>query len=50
MKRIICTLISVACSINIIGTVINVNTASAYSQDPRSCNDPRGQYPGNPPC
>ncbi len=24
--------------------------ASAYSQDPRSCSDPRTQYPSNPPC
>ena len=24
--------------------------ASAYSQDPRSCADPRTQYPSNPPC
>jgi hypothetical protein len=23
---------------------------SAYSQDPRSCTDPRTQYPSNPPC
>ncbi len=23
---------------------------SAYSQDPRSCSDPRTQYPSNPPC
>ncbi len=22
----------------------------AYSQDPVSCNDPRTQYPSNPPC
>lgn len=26
------------------------SSASAYSQDPRSCNDPRTQYPSNPPC
>jgi hypothetical protein len=26
------------------------NTASAYTQDPRSCSDPRTQYPSNPPC
>lgn len=25
-------------------------SASAYSQDPRSCSDPRTQYPSNPPC
>jgi hypothetical protein len=25
-------------------------SASAYSQDPRSCSDPRTQYPTNPPC
>ena len=24
--------------------------ASAYSQDPRSCGDPRTQYPSYPPC
>jgi hypothetical protein len=24
--------------------------AIAYSQDPRSCSDPRTQYPSNPPC
>jgi hypothetical protein len=24
--------------------------ANSYSQDPRSCNDPRTQYPANPPC
>jgi hypothetical protein len=24
--------------------------AIAYSQDPRSCGDPRTQYPSNPPC
>ncbi len=27
-----------------------ISSASAYSQDPRSCNDPRTQYPSNPPC
>lgn len=21
-----------------------------YSQDPRTCSDPRSQYPSNPPC
>jgi len=26
------------------------NAVSAYSQDPRSCTDPRTQYPANPPC
>jgi len=26
------------------------SSASAYSQDPRSCSDPRTQYPSNPPC
>ncbi len=26
------------------------SAASAYSQDPRSCSDPRTQYPSNPPC
>lgn len=26
------------------------NMAIAYSQDPRSCGDPRTQYPSNPPC
>ena len=25
-------------------------SASAYTQDPRSCSDPRTQYPSNPPC
>lgn len=25
-------------------------SVSAYSQDPRSCSDPRTQYPSNPPC
>jgi hypothetical protein len=25
-------------------------SANAYSQDPRSCGDPRTQYPSNPPC
>ncbi len=25
-------------------------SASAYSQDDRTCNDPRTQYPSNPPC
>jgi hypothetical protein len=24
--------------------------AYSYSQDPRSCADPRTQYPSNPPC
>ena len=24
--------------------------AQSYSQDPRSCADPRTQYPSNPPC
>lgn len=24
--------------------------ASAYSQDPRSCGDPRTQFPSYPPC
>ncbi|MBD2150042.1 hypothetical protein H6F44_07885 [Pseudanabaena sp. FACHB-1277] len=24
--------------------------AFAYSQDPRSCADPRTQFPSNPPC
>jgi len=26
------------------------NSVSAYSQDPRSCTDPRTLYPSNPPC
>ena len=26
------------------------NSASAYSQDPRTCNDPRTQFPTDPPC
>ncbi|MBD2151720.1 hypothetical protein H6F44_16560 [Pseudanabaena sp. FACHB-1277] len=26
------------------------NAAAAYTQDPRSCSDPRTQYPSNPPC
>lgn len=25
-------------------------TVYGYSQDPRSCADPRTQYPSNPPC
>ncbi len=25
-------------------------SANAYTQDPRSCSDPRTQYPSNPPC
>jgi len=27
-----------------------VSNANAYSQDPRSCADPRTIYPSNPPC
>ncbi len=27
-----------------------VSMSHAYSQDPRSCGDPRTQYPSAPPC
>jgi len=26
------------------------SSAAAYSQDPRTCSDPRTQFPTNPPC
>jgi hypothetical protein len=27
-----------------------IEPVDSYSQDPRSCTDPRTQYPSNPPC
>lgn len=30
--------------------MISASSASAYSQDPRSCGDPRTQFPSYPPC
>ena len=27
-----------------------MSLAIAYTQDPKSCSDPRTQYPSNPPC
>lgn len=30
--------------------VIVSDPVDAYSQDPKSCGDPRTQYPSNPPC
>lgn len=30
--------------------ITNAGESLAYSQDPRSCADPKTQYPSNPPC
>ena len=47
MKRVIvCALLGL--SLSLIGS--SVNSVNAYSQDPRTCNDPRTQFPGPPPC
>ena len=37
-------------SLAIITLLLFPIAAIAYSQDPRSCGDPRTQYPSNPPC
>jgi len=29
---------------------LTIALLQGYSQDPRSCSDPRTQYPSNPPC
>jgi hypothetical protein len=36
--------------VTIAALLVHALPASSYSQDPRSCADPRTQYPSYPPC
>jgi|GEM_PF-4234049 len=48
MTKLFSVILSVGCAATV--SVVSVSIASAYSQDPRSCEDPKTQYPSNPPC
>lgn len=56
MKRIlsVCLLVSIGSSININSVnakkLLQLSNVSEMSQDPRTCADPRSQFPSNPPC
>lgn len=45
MKKTILSIISVIALL-----FGGASSAFSYSQDPISCNDPKTQYPSNPPC